>query len=274
MTKNRYGLEKEIPKPVKRLVRQECGNGCVICGKLPYEYEHFDPPYENAHEHKAEGIALLCSSHHREKTSGRISVQAIKKRRTNPYNRGRSAVWSHHLTEDLLFLNVGGNVLHGNSVGLSINGNVILGMKAPATADGQWLLTGTFNDPYGKGTLQFRDNEVLINHGSWDFTMEGSTLTVKSGPRKIVAQASFRPNDNVISLDQLKMRLANGHNLSIGKHGIQIKGPQLNIILSDNKSIQSSGTSISIGDSQQFDLEFTTFAINYSALGTSDDWYQ
>lgn len=274
MTRNQYGLERDIPESVKRLVRQECGNGCVICGKLPYEYEHFEPPYENAHAHKAEGIALLCSLHHREKTSGRLSVQAIKKKRSNPYNRGRSAVWSHHLTEDLLFLDVGGNVLYGHSVGLSINGNVILGMKAPATSDGQWLLTGTFNDPDGRGTLQFRDNEVLINHGSWDFTMEGSILTVRSGPHKIVAQVSFRPNDNVISLDQLKMRLANGHNLSIGNRGIQIKGPKLNVTLGSNISFRSSGTSISVGERQHFNSGFTTFAINYLVLGTSKDWYQ
>ncbi|GAP98592.1 hypothetical protein [Leptolyngbya sp. NIES-2104] len=272
MSVNQYGLERDIPDSVKRVVRQECGNGCVICGKLPYEYEHFDPPYKDACEHKAEGIALLCSSHHTDKSAGRLSVQTIKKRRSKPYNQGQSAIWTHHLTEDILFLDVGGNILHGHSVGLSINGTVIIGMKAPATSDGQWLLAGAFNDPYGTGTLQFCDNEVQIHRGSWDFTMEGTTLTVRSGPRKVVAQVSFRPSDNVISIDKLKMKLANGHNLLVGKEGIRIKGSQLNVELQRNISLKRSGKSIVLGDNQYPDVEFTTLAVNYSVLGNSKDW--
>ena len=117
MSTNKHGLSRDIPAGIKREVRRECGNGCVICGRLPYHYEHFQPPFEDATKHAIAGIALLCPSHHADKTSARLSVDAVRRARSRPYNAGRSAVWSHHLTEALLLLNVGSNVASGTQCG-------------------------------------------------------------------------------------------------------------------------------------------------------------
>jgi hypothetical protein len=35
-----------IPLPVKRLVRQQCAFGCVLCGLPLYEYDHIVPYHE------------------------------------------------------------------------------------------------------------------------------------------------------------------------------------------------------------------------------------
>lgn len=52
-----------IPAKIKRLVRQRCGFGCVICGSPIYEYDHI-VNWSETHHHKAEELTLLCSKHH------------------------------------------------------------------------------------------------------------------------------------------------------------------------------------------------------------------
>ncbi len=56
MTKNKYGLSRDIPPSVKLQVRRACSFGCVICG-ASITYEHIDPPFTEAHEHDPEKIA-------------------------------------------------------------------------------------------------------------------------------------------------------------------------------------------------------------------------
>ena len=55
-SENEHGLSREdLRAPVKRQIRQECFFGCVVCGKLPYTYEHFAPPFKDATEHNPRG---------------------------------------------------------------------------------------------------------------------------------------------------------------------------------------------------------------------------
>lgn len=273
MSTNKHGLNRDVPASVKREVRSECENGCVICGRLPYHHEHFDPPFENATKHAIAGIALLCPSHHGDKTSGRLSADAVRRARDKPFNAGRSAVWSHHLTETSLLLNVGSNVLQGPSVGLSVNGHVVFGLKAPASADQQWLVTGTLSDHRGRETLQFRDNEVVAVRGSWHVTMEGPSISVRSGPGEIVAQVSFEPQNSVISMDRLEMRLGNGHFLHVDTNGLRLDRPRVNLDLGDNLVLGSVGSDFLFGKATPALTEFATVAFNYDFLGGPGDWH-
>ncbi|MBD1866590.1 hypothetical protein H6F95_04560 [Cyanobacteria bacterium FACHB-471] len=269
---NKHGLARHIPEPVKRAVRQACANGCVICGRMPYEYDHFDPPFEDAKDHHAVGIALLCSVHHTDRTAGRLSVDAVRKARVKPFNAGRASVWSHHLTEQSLTLNVAGNILQGPSVGLSVNGAIVFGLRAPGTVDGQWLVTGSINDSSGRETLRFRDNEVLAVNGSWDVSMEGPTITVRRGTGDIVVQVSFRTEDQVISLERLNMRLGGGHALHANRSGIQVSGPAVNFQVGGNIVIGATGCAIRLGRDSEPPKDFATLAINFAALGSPNDW--
>jgi hypothetical protein len=61
---NQYGLPRDIPEPIRRQVRQECGFGCVVCGFAIIQYHHFEPPFEQAVIHDPNGIALLCGHCH------------------------------------------------------------------------------------------------------------------------------------------------------------------------------------------------------------------
>jgi hypothetical protein len=81
---NKHGLKRDIPADVKRIVRKNSGFGCVICGLAFYHYEHFNPEFENATQHIASGITLLCGNHHDAKTRNRISKQTIINAVQNP----------------------------------------------------------------------------------------------------------------------------------------------------------------------------------------------
>lgn len=272
MTTNKHGLNRDVPAHVQREVRKECGNGCVVCGLLPYHYEHFEPPFNDATEHRSSGIALLCPTHHLDRTAGRLSVEAVRRARDKPFNAGRSAVWSHHLTENSLLLNVGTNVLQGANVGLSINGHIVFGLRAPASTDGQWLVTGSFSDHLGHETLQFRDNQVVAMSGSWDVLMEGPTITVRAAPGEIVAQVSFRPEDRIISMDRLQMRLSNGHFLKVDSTGLSLHGPMVNVDFGGNLVTGAVGSVIQFGRDGPAPADFATVAFNYDSLGGPEDW--
>lgn len=81
---NKYNRGRNIPSEVKREVRQRCGLGCVICGNLIYDYDHFNPPYAEAEEHDADGIILLCSNHHSRKTRRLLPDELIREYALNP----------------------------------------------------------------------------------------------------------------------------------------------------------------------------------------------
>ncbi len=84
--KNKHGLSRNIPESIKRAVRERCKFGCIICGNLLYAYDHFDPEFNDAHEHHPNGITLLCDYHHRQKTNKLISLETIRHKNDNPFN--------------------------------------------------------------------------------------------------------------------------------------------------------------------------------------------
>ena len=153
--KNKHGLIRDIPDPVKREIRQACYQGCVICGKLPYTYEHFDPPFENATAHDPNGMALLCGNHQQDRTAGRLSIETVRQARANPFNKQNNAVWPSYFTQDNLAVNLFGNIVQGPSVGFAINEQVVFGMKAPTQKGETCFFTGSFCDLSGKETLKF-----------------------------------------------------------------------------------------------------------------------
>ncbi len=75
---NKYGLSRRIPAEIRRDVRQRSNFGCIICRRGFYQYEHIDPPYENAKEHNPENICCLCGACHDAVTRGQLSKRMIK----------------------------------------------------------------------------------------------------------------------------------------------------------------------------------------------------
>lgn len=271
MTTNSKGLAREIPEDVKRVVRGECGNGCVICGALPYEYEHFDPPFAEATSHDPAGIALLCPTCHRDKTAGRLSIDLIKKRRIAPRNVAKDATWLSHIGPGDITLRVGGNVAKGQRAGFQINDTPVLVAHREPGSD-EWFLTGSLVGPARKETIRFVRNEVTVVSGSsWDAKFEGKELTVRDGPGDIVARLSFDADAMTVSLDRLKMPLAGGRTIEVFPDRLEIRHPdgKLMMTMGGNSSNIPGAAVVAIGAKQ---ANPAAYSIAIAELGNLNDW--
>src|SRR5438045_2387632 len=82
---NKFELSREIPKIIKREIRQRCKFCCIICENGLFQYHHFNPEYQFAKQHDPNGITLLCPNHHSEATTKLLTFEQITeadKRRT------------------------------------------------------------------------------------------------------------------------------------------------------------------------------------------------
>ena len=91
--KNIHGLPREIPASVKKEVRKRDGFGCVFCAVPIIEYEHVDPLFAEAKEHKSSGITLLCPTCHAKVTKNQISKELVKDAMERPAALRGGANW-------------------------------------------------------------------------------------------------------------------------------------------------------------------------------------
>lgn len=196
-----------------REVRIACGNGCVVCGWMPFQYDHFDPEYAEAKTHDPERIALLCPTHHAEKTSGRLGTSEIAQSRLYPYNSNRDARW------DMALGRVGPRSV--TICGTTIIGAVYPGLvvnKVPVFAvrrdsSGDWLLSGAFCDEDGRRVLRIVDNEMTLYQGMWDVSLKGTDFIVKSAAGRTALHITIDGEAGAVTLRTFSSRLANGFRL-------------------------------------------------------------
>ena len=74
---NQHGLSRYIPADVRRDVRHRSKFGCVVCRRGFYQYEHIDPPFEDAESHDPDHICCLCGSCHDSVTRGHLSKAMV-----------------------------------------------------------------------------------------------------------------------------------------------------------------------------------------------------
>jgi hypothetical protein len=269
---NQYGLSRDIPADVMRQVRAECYFGCVVCGLFPYEYEHFDPPFADARSHAPSRIALLCSSHHTDRTAGRMSVATVAAARLTPHNADNDAVWPGPIGFSPPMLRFGTNTMTGFDIGVSVNGSVVVGVKAPAPGSRDWLLTGSFVDRDGQAVLRFDDNRVVASRGSWDVTFVGKLLTVRRAKGELTARVRFDAESSEITIERLDMGLSGNNRLIVDAHGLFVSG-------SFGRQGFSGVTMLADGAQPLFRIgpeiptgPFQTVAINEPSLGGFADW--
>lgn len=201
---NKHKVPRDIPPGVQRKVRQRCYFACVVCGRLPYHYDHFAPEFAEATAHLAEGITLLCPICHQNKSSGRLSNEEVARHNAKPFCRTNDAVWTHRVGDEPITLKFAGTILaKGEDVGVLLRGKPILGLRK--SDEGRWELTGSLRDPSGRHTITFENDQVIVSRGSWDVTFEGTKLTVRSGLGEIVAEMVFDAESRTVELTRLSM---------------------------------------------------------------------
>jgi hypothetical protein len=191
---NKHGLTRDIPDPVKREVRQRCRFGCVVCGGLPIQYEHFDPPFPDARTHDPLGITILCASCHDKKTRRFWSADLIRRANRKPFGLTRK---SHVLLDfsEPEILVVGTVVMLGRGPLLVVEGQELLGLHYHENEGG--LLSARLYDLEGRECVIVQDNELLVAPENWDIQLVGPLFTAKNARRETILEMRFYPPRNV-----------------------------------------------------------------------------
>jgi len=214
---NRHGLSRYIPANIRREVRSRSKFGCVVCRRGFYQYEHIDPPYEDAKEHDPDNICCLCGSCHDSVTRGHLSKKLInsaylkiQKQRPEDVDPPVGPLDFHDGSAELA---IGGllynpavqNVLRYNGINLI---RVIPGQQGKAG-----LISAVFTDERGNEVAKLIENEWVGSLDNWDIEVTGQQITVRRRQGEIALQLRLDPPGRVV-VERLDMRVADSHILA------------------------------------------------------------
>jgi trigger factor len=192
----------DIPSPMKREIRQRCGFGCVICGKLLFTYEHLEG-WANVERHVASEITLLCDHHQRERTNGLLPLQDVREADKNPYNKRTSVspAYQLHYSGATCAIVIGGNVCKRDRlrdgdrlIAIMVDRQPILGFTFD---QGRLLLMLELFNDQGERTLWIEENELRLCPSPWDVEFEGRRFTVREGRAEFHLDIEFAPPDKI-----------------------------------------------------------------------------
>lgn len=232
---NKYGLSRDIPAKVRREVRKRDGFGCIFCRVPIIDYEHVDPPYVDAKEHKADSITLLCPTCHRKVTGNQISKDLVKKAMANPAARQAGAVGDKIFFCDTHpTVTLGGAKFVRCNIPLKYNEEDIIAINEE---DGKYLLNAKLWDSDGNQTLTIKNNEWQVSTDKiWDLTVIGNTINIHEGARSpsLIIRVI---NNNEFIIERIEMIINN----------FKISGNQETLTINNNKIIAMHSTDSYIG---------------------------
>ena len=211
---NAFGLSRHIPAEVKREVRSRCKFGCVICRCGLYQYEHIEPPFEEARIHDPDKICCLCGSCHDSVTRGqhsKSSVASAYRKIQNPSHKvqaPKGPLDFNSGTAELQF----GNLLYSPAV------NVIFryhGMDVirvdPSNVEGQpGTISAIFTDDDGKETLRLQQNEWIGSLENWDIEITGRRIRIRRHGKHLCLVLRLDPPGKIV-IEHLDMRFGDAH---------------------------------------------------------------
>jgi hypothetical protein len=208
--RNRHGLSRYIPAPVSLEVRQRCGFGCVICGLAWYDYEHFDPDFKDATEHRADGITLLCMQCHAKRSRGVLSVESVREANKRPRCLQQGfASETFNFAQTPIEVAFAGVTFTDVAKLIVINNYSILSVRPAEAFLGPYRLSGIFADDTGATTLKIEDNVWSVGADSWDIDCEGPRIKIRNGPGDIALVLKAEPPTRLV-VERLNMQF-NGH---------------------------------------------------------------
>jgi hypothetical protein len=214
---NQYGLSRHIPADVRRVVRQRCKFGCVICRRGFYQYEHIDPEFKDAKEHDPDRICCLCASCHDSVTRGQLSkglvMNAYRKVKTQQAGEVGPPVGPLDFHDGSAELAIGG--LQYNPAVQTIlryHGNDLIRV-VPGQGGEPGKITAVFTDDDGKELLRLDENEWMGQMDNWDIEVVGKRLTVRKKEGEINLQLRLDPPGRIVA-ERLDMRVGSAHVLA------------------------------------------------------------
>jgi SseB protein N-terminal domain len=223
--RNRHGLSRHIKADVKRAIRRHCGFGCVLCGRAIVVYHHFDPPFRDALEHRAEGITLLCPTCHTKVENDFISSNVVEAANANP--AGRQQGYAH---DDVLFESKQPHVRLGGTdffcqYPIIYGREIILGFENPEEPGAPMRLQAKLYGASGKKVFEIIDNEWRVGSDLFDVTTIKNRLEIRESAGRVVLALRFS-SDLGLDIEQLDMVFRDcevklqGNSISIKREGI------------------------------------------------------
>jgi len=225
---NRYGLTRDIPEPILRSVRQRCGFGCVVCGDPFIVYHHFDPPFPEAHEHRPEGITLLCQRCHDDETRHRLAPDYVRQHNANPYclragHTRHCLVRSSISTGRPLTFKIGSTTFETQVV-LMYEDEELISFKPPEDEKAPLRLSAKMTDLNGQELLTIVDNEWRIGIERYDITTCNDIIEVREARGRVILVMQVTI-DALVHIKQFEMDF-HGVRLSSDCSGVfSVSGP-------------------------------------------------
>lgn len=221
---NQHGLSRNIPEDVKRAVRQRCGFGCVICAAAIVEYEHLDPEFARAHQHRPDGIALLCPTCHAKKTRNFLSRRRVIEAMRDPAARKSGFAFSDlEATQQHPYVVFAGMTLRNCRTPVEVRGLPVLRIESAEVNGGPYRLSASFFDARGTPSLFIRQNEWQVLANTWDVEASGGAIVVKTAPGEIALRLRLDPGEGVV-VERLSM-FCGGYKLEGDTRSLHITSP-------------------------------------------------
>lgn len=219
---NKFGLSRSIPAATQLAVRRECGFGCVICGEAICEYEHFDPEFKDARDHRVSGVALLCKLCHGKRTSGLISKRRVVAARGNPFCLQPQHRWrTTNAIDGPITVVLGAARFVSPRFVLRIDGENLLTIGAPEQTGGPVLITGKFYDSEERLCLTIENNIYEGSADAFDAKWTGQVLCIRRARRDVALRLRLDDSTNTVTVETCKMHFR-GITVSATSHWVRI----------------------------------------------------
>jgi len=222
---NKHGLDRYIPADVKRQIRINSKNGCVICRNGVYQYEHIDPEFNDAISHDPEKMCCLCASCHDKVTRGQLSKQTVisKYKEIRESERSPSPSEFFDFYEGQALLKFGDLIseISPKSV-LEIYGEELFSVSPGAKGE-IGKVNAKFFDDNENLLFEIKGNEWIGPSEYFDLEITGRSFTVRLPDGRIGLKLVHNPPDE-IAIERLDMRYKDVHllfsskDLAIGKY--------------------------------------------------------
>lgn len=196
---NRHGLRRgSLTAAQKRILRQEAGFGCVICGKAIGEYHHIDPAFEDARCHDVNTMVFLCTQCHRKVSGGHISVKTVVEAKHNPFAlRSNFSFEAFDVGDEPPTVHFGPLSARNCKSIIRINGRGIFWISSPECAGGPFRLNALMTNAKGVPVFSIVDNEWRVRSGNWDAEVVGQRIFIRNGPRCIALMLRTVPPGDI-----------------------------------------------------------------------------
>lgn len=189
----------EIPKKMKRELRQEAYFGCVKCGCPIIEYHHIEP-WSKVKKHEKNNLVVLCPNCHREANTGMYFKEKVEEDKKNPINKQTRFVQKVIMLRkfDDIKLKLGGLEISKTKSVLNVMGIDLIFFNIGEK--GEALLNAVFFDKDMRLIAKIQDNEwkAFIFEDLWDIQYSPGHLKINLKEKRVFLELRVKGHDIIV----------------------------------------------------------------------------